>query len=220
MWRRECKPWRFCQTHSLSFTIGETESQRASASPPKVTRHSRPLSRPHPGGWKTRGNKFAAFFAGGGLGTRYFPSAGLSPACPGTKLSSSMGVGVGCLQAGVDEDRGSLVSSEKVSLISFEQKWKGPHSFIQHMFIEHLLCARLHACLAGHLSPGTECLRGEGSEGPLLRPLSPVCSAAPGTPPHSPVNTVLLSSEHLSALLDSPCPQEPALPPPKNNNLL
>ena len=35
----------------------------------------------------------------------------------------------------MDEDRGSLVSSEKVSLISFEQKWKGPHSFIQHMFM-------------------------------------------------------------------------------------
>ena len=54
----------------------------------------------------------------------------------------------------------------------------------------------------------------------MLRPLSPVGSAALGTPPHSPVNTVLLFSEHLSALLDSPCPQEPAVPPPKNNNLL
>ena len=80
--------------------------------------------------------------------------------------------------------------------------------------------AHVHARLAGRLSPGTECLRGEGSEGPLLRPLSPVGSAALGTPPHSPVNTVLLFSEHLSALLDSPCPQEPAVPPPKNNNLL
>ena len=54
---------------------------------------------------------------------------------PALERSFPQAWGWGHLQAGMDEDRGSLVSSEKVSLISFEQKWKGPHSFIQHMFM-------------------------------------------------------------------------------------
>lgn len=87
-----------------------------------------------------------------------------------------------------------MVSSEKVSLMSSEQKLKDPHSSIQQTFVKHLLCARLHACPAGCLSPGTECLKWEGSERPSA--LGP------------------------SALLDSPCPEGPAVLPHKNSNRL
>lgn len=80
--------------------------------------------------------------------------------------------------------------------MSSEQKLKDPHSSIQQTLVEHLLCARLHARPAGCLSPGTECLKCEGSERPSAPGTSALFAQPPWHPSPLPCQPIPMSSEH------------------------